>query len=608
MKCLHFILTIWGLAFWGKDLKAQLLQIPVKRLEAPVNARTHQDSSQLRLPFWDDFSTSINTPDPEKWYCCDDVHISAGIGIDPPTVNVASFDGWNFLGRPHVPSALADGAADSLVSRFIDLSGLNQVQQNTLVLSFFYQKQGHGDLPEADDSLRLQIKDNQNQWHTLWKVSGADVARSDIFYQQLLAIHQSHFFHPWFQMRFQTFGRLSGGYDNWNLDYVYLNTGRSLDDFAYEDRALTSLPSSPFAPYTALPIDFFRLNPEAYINQSKVGFYNLDRLLQPIEYSSSIRDIKTGQLLDIMNQNTVLDPNPLGFERRTIVSRSVNKDTLPFMSEDTLSLETKMYINSGDSIFQQLIDFRVNDTVRSIVHLANELAYDDGSAEFGAGLNTRGAQVAVKFEAPKQSYVRAVRIYFPEFTPLSGNFSNPPFFLKVLTRLDARRESELYRQQMQQQPLSGINQFGLYNFERPVPVSDTFYIAIEQTIDDFFVVGLDKNTDTFDRIFYNARGVWEANTQVRGSLMIRPIFGDGVPVGLDDEIHWDLKVYPNPNNGTFWVKGEYSDVKIYDFSGREVPFEKTRENEFRLVRPGAGVYLLRLSREDQYKTLKLMVK
>ncbi|MCC5931017.1 MAG: T9SS type A sorting domain-containing protein [Cyclobacteriaceae bacterium] len=608
MKCLHFILTICGLVFFGDHLKAQLIQIPVKRLEAPVNARTQQDSSQLRLPFWDDFSKSSNTPDYEKWFCCDDVHISAGIGIDPPTVNVASFDGWNFLGKPHVPSALADGAGDSLVSRFIDLSDLSPVQQNTLVISFFYQKQGHGDLPEADDSLRLQIKDNQNQWHTIWKVTGADVARNDIFYQQLIPILQTRFFHPWFQIRFQSFGRQSGGYDNWNIDYIYLNTGRTLDDFAYEDRALTTLPTSPFTPYTALPMEFFRLNPEGYLGQSNVGFYNLDRLLQPIEYSSSVRDIKTGQLLDVMNQNTVLDPNPLGFERRTIVSRPVNVNNLPFMTEDTLMLETKIYINSGDTIFQQLIDFRVNDTVRSVVHLANELAYDDGSAEFGAGLNTRGAQVAVKFEAPKQAYIRSVRIYFPEFTPLSGNFSNPPFFLKVLSRLDTRRDSELYRQQMLQQPLAAINQFGTYTFERPVPVSDTFYIAIEQTIDDFFVVGLDKNTNTSDRIFYNARGVWEPNTQIAGSLMIRPVFGDGIPVGLEDELLVDVKLYPNPGSGVFKIDGDYRDVKIYDLSGREVAFETSYDNEFRLVNPTAGIYLIRFRSFDDYKTLKLMVK
>ncbi len=88
-------------------------------------------------------------------------------------------------------------------------------------------------------------------------------------------------------------------------------------------------------------------------------------------------------------------------------------------------------INSGDNIIDRVpprdsgdytpnyipIDFRVNDTTRATYVLANYYAYDDGSAEFGAGLNQPAAEVAYLFKmiTNKPDTIVAIDLYFPDF-------------------------------------------------------------------------------------------------------------------------------------------------------------------------------------------------
>ncbi len=589
---------------------AQLHQLPAARVSQMNNMRTMDDidSTQIYLPFWDDFSTVVNTPDPEKWLCCDDVLISPGIGINPPTINVASFDGWNYLAIPHNQSLLSRGGNDSLVSRFIDLSAIALAQRNTMFLSFFYQKEGHGSRPSPSDSIRLQVKDNANQWRTIWKISGAETTETNEFTQVIVPIHNAAFFHPWFQFRFQSFGLLSGPYNNWNIDYIYLNTSRNQTDLAYEDRALTSLPSSPFKKYTAVPMEFFRENPDYFTGQATVDFYNVDALLQPIEYTAKIQYADQSEELDVMNTNTVLNPNPLGFERRQIVANKINIDNLP-LEEDSLYLETLFWISSGDSIFQEKIDYRVNDTVRSQIILDKELAYDDGGAEYIAGMNQNGGNLAVRFVIPGQGILRAIKIHFPQVPRTYGNSAGQPFRLKIWNKLDGEFNSLVHQQQTVVLPPSTFSEFGEYQLSRPIAVSDTFYIGYEQFVGDFFYVGLDKNTDSSEEIFSNTRGVWEQNIVVKGSLLIRAVFGDGIITQLPEVEMHKIDVYPNPSEGYLYVKGSYESLSITDITGRKVQFN-TDLNQGTIDLSGhpAGVYIFRFIEKGQIISKKVVIQ
>jgi hypothetical protein len=602
------------LLLWPEILVAQLQTAPLPYTPRALQlmqiraARTMTDSTRYPLPFWDDFSRSRLVPDSSRWFLSSgSPNIKPGSGINPPSLNVAVFDGWDVYGRPYQSTALAQGPADSLVSRFIDLELVPQALRNTVYLSFFWQKEGRGEQPDAADSLRLQFRTADGNWTSVWSVRGQDATSSTQFTQQLVAIDQSAFFHPWFQFRFQNFGRLSGGYDTWNIDYIFINSGRSGSDRAFDDRALTGLPGSFIPKYTGMPFDHFRVNLENNVQGVAAEFYNLDSQVQPTEYSALLRD--TSRIYDIMDQFTVLDPNPLGFERRRIESKPVNPAAfLSLPDSSRLNLETYFHINSGDTIRFGTVDFRANDTARTYILLDRELSYDDGSAEWAAGINQNGGQLAYRFVAAKPDAITELRIFFPEY--LEGN-AGRTITLIVWDHLSEGVEGRLLTEQHVIQPSTGPDQFASYRLGRPVVVSDTFYVGYLQNTSDFFGVGLDKNTDSGSEIFYNTSGTWEANTRISGSLMIRPVFGFRQAVGLDDDVALrDIRVYPNPATGYFIVEGSADRISLCDVQGRELMRAGPVEDFLRMEVPQhlSGIYLVRLWQGQRIRTFKLMVR
>lgn len=571
-------------------------------------ARTMIDSTQLELPFWDDFSTVYMFPDSMKWMTGNGTaNVLPGVGIEPPTVNVSVFDGWNALGKPYSAEALMNGAGDSLVSRFIDMTKVPPANRNTVYLSFFWQKEGLGEVPDPPDSIRLQFRDDQKQWVTIWSKSGPDVDETDKFFQEIFPVADASFFYPFFQFRFQSFNRISGGYDNWNIDYVYLNYGRNASDLTYEDRALTSSPSTFLKPYTAMPYDQFIVNLSSHVQPVFADFYNMHNLVQPIEYTVLIRD--STQVYDIMDFEKVLDPNPIGFERRRIYSSDVDPTVFDDQN-DTLSLEleTVFYIESGDSTaFNGKIDYRVNDTTYSKVLLSDQLAYDDGTAEWAAGLSDSGGKIAYRFIVDKPDGLTAIKFYFPEFG--TGN-SGQNFTLMIWDNLHEGVEGRLLVEQHVVQPSKGLSEYVTYNLGRPVAVADTFYVGFEQDVTGFFAVGLDKNTDSGSEIFFNTDGVWEQNTKVTGSLMIRPVFGFMKAVGLREEILFKgIRVYPNPSTGWIRIEGLIEGVTVTDMLGRKLFSAGENEGLMDVDLSGCpdGMYFIRVHKEGHVKTFKVVL-
>jgi hypothetical protein len=137
----------------------------------------------LNLPFFDDFSTSINRQDQSKWQKGGGVFINNTFTDNHPTLNVATFDGLNANGTPYdFVNSLAEGPNDTLTSLPIDLVG--KTIADSLHLSFFYRGQGLGDKPDLRDSLRLQFLTNGNIWKTVWIDSAQTV--SDKFKQAII--------------------------------------------------------------------------------------------------------------------------------------------------------------------------------------------------------------------------------------------------------------------------------------------------------------------------------------------------------------------------------------------------------------------------------------
>ncbi len=568
-------------------------------------SESERDSTQITLPFWDDFSRTSYLPDTSHWFVDPGTtNISSSLGITPPTINVASFDGWNNLGIPYSSIQLAEGEGDSLVSRYIDLSNINPALYETTYISFFWQKEGRGEIPDETDSIRLQVIDENKEWLTIWTKSGTDVSLTDEFFEEIIQLADPSLFHDYFQFRFQSFGRLSGGFDTWNIDYIYLNFNRNNGDTAFEDRALVTVPSSWLSTYTAMPYDHFIINLENNLQGTKSGVSNLDDQVQPIEFYALIQD--SVRIFDEMNQGTPYNLAPK--DQTEITSEPIDPNAFDINADSiSLILETKFYITSGDSAnWLNKYDFRVNDTTRSYVFLDKELAYDDGTAEWAAGLSQQAAILAYRFIIPKPDIITSVKIYFPEFAPSSAGKT---FELIIWDDLFEYRQGRLLTEQHIVQRSNALNDFTTYNLGRPVAVEDTFYVGFEQSIPDFFPVGLDKNGNVKEgNIFINLDGVWEPSNIVEGNLMIRPVFGFEAAVGLEDEIFNEIKIYPNPSNGIFTIMGEYDKAWIYDTMGNLI-LSRDYKHELQEIKLNKvqGLYLLKILKQGKYKTYKLVI-
>ncbi len=588
-----------------------LAQITFKAIDKEANAQVRvassgRDSTQLELPFWDDFSRTSYLPDTTHWFVeTGTSNISVSLGINPPTINVAVFDGWNSQGSPYSPLELEEGIGDSLVSKFIDLTKVNPAVRESVYLSFFWQKEGRGEFPDDPDFIHLQMMNSEKKWVTIWEKAGEDVSGEIDFKQEIIQVSDPSFYHAYFQFRFQSYGRLSGGFDTWNIDYVYMNYNRFPGDLAIEDRALTTKPHSWLTQFSAMPYDHFIINLEQNLQPTKVGVYNLDDQVQPIEYYALIQD--SIKIFDEMNQGTPLNLAPGA--NPEIISEPIDPNAFDRNADSiSLILETKFFINSGDSAnWFNKYDLRSNDTTISIISLDQELAYDDGTAEWAAGLSQKAGMLAYRFVVPKGDAITSVNIYFPDFISSSAGKT---FTIIIWDDLFLYRQGRLLTEQHIVKKSTSLNQLTSYNFGRPVVVSDTFYIGYEQSVDDFFPVGLDKNGPPQQgNVFINLDGVWEPSNIIDGNLMIRPVFGFKKAVGIEDEIFKDILLYPNPNKGAFKIKGQFDHAKITNLLGNtllDIEGDEL-ETEVKLTNQKPGLYMMILKRKGKYKTFKIIL-
>lgn len=609
---------------------AQFQVVPLRNIE--VSKKSSAKIVALALPFFDDFSTSINQPNTQKWMKGGGVFINNNATLTHPTLNVATFDGLKANGVPYnYNDSFGNGATDSLTSLPINISG-NSIT-DSLYLSFFYQSQGLGEVPDSNDSLIVQFLTNGDKWETAFvakdgkHIIGKDtikIINNIKFIQILLPINSLKYLHDKFQFRFRTFGRQSGQFDVWHIDYVYLDKIRANPQLKRYDAVAKRLSfydyafRNPITPilknYNAMPLTQFLVKPEKELSDTvKADVYDL-WFNNIVAATFTIKNQLTGKILvSLPKKGDKLQTNVISNQTTSFAVKNTFADSLKRETGSKVILKAKFDMNSQDF-------FRMNDTISRIVELDNYYAYDDGTAEEGAYLKKGFGRVAIQFINNKADAVQAIRINLQTLLD-STRLANTNLSLQVMANDRGKPGRILRGLSSKIKYPSTQNGFIEYTFE-PVAVADTFYVGYTQLSDDeALVVGIDNNSPQFSKNhFYNISNEWinvdkitssSGFNPIKGSLLIRPVMGGiakDITLATEEEIQdRNLVISPNPTTDIIrWNDTSLKNAEILDMLERSVLLERTDNQEINISNLNTGTYILRLSNDKNTFVRKIV--
>ncbi|MEM9896397.1 MAG: T9SS type A sorting domain-containing protein [Bacteroidota bacterium] len=604
-------------------LQGQIKLMPLKTKNQDSNATEQENDTKphktLKAFFWEDFSTTppgapldtkiIGTDTFGLW----DVEASRGVlinqtmGLNAPSQNVATFDGLDrngdFLGDSEDNTR---GEADRLVSDTINLVG-----PDSLYFSFFWQAGGNVEPPDQRDSLRLEFRDSTrvSNWRTVW-IQGGDGTSQSSFTQENIEI-EPQFISEHFQFRFTSIGDLNGSFDAWHVDWIYLDSSRTAEFPTYFDRALTGQLNDPFAPFTAVPTSHIQdLNELAKGPIFQVSNLDESGIVQPLQYNYSITAEPSTVLFNLSNIQ-IDQPRSFG---QTIIPVQIPNPVFPIqVLSDSLSLFSEVVLFTKDTIplggVQSLL---VNDTLRSTTVLKDYYAYDDGTAEFAAGINIVNGQIAVQFWVNEPDTLTHVDIYFPK---IQNDTLATTLSLKVLSSLD-EEQAPLRIQNIPFAFSDSLNRFTRYELmqgdtTKGVIVQDTFYIGYQQFVNQEIGIGFDRsNPEASQYLFENANDGWKRNESITGALMIRPVFGKATsfPLSVSAKAPEIPKIFPNPVFETFRIEGDYKEIQITDIAGRVIATEPKKAVHQLSSHLKDGLYLVKILLENDDVQVARIVK
>ncbi|MFM8833722.1 MAG: T9SS type A sorting domain-containing protein [Cytophagales bacterium] len=639
--------------------QAQIELAPIWRTPPPItsfkkeipNGRTSAALTPMLLPFWDDFSLNKfdgprNTayPNDTLWEYSQQVWVNDHMGINPPSIYVATFDGYDSLGKPYAKNdILAKGFADRLTSRPLRMDLVAQASRNIVFINFFYQFQGNGEAPDVGDVLYLYFKDKDGLWNEVWRMENDGNLDKTKFVEVKIPITDQKYFHNKFQFRFQNFGRISGPYDTWNVDYVYVSNGRSqypqaIPNLDFPDRTILRGLTALFTDYQSMPLTHFRVAPAANLQNPNIVITNRRRSQDNISATGQNTKYTSNAKITTYKNNISATSNaviangastggPLLFNSFRQISLPNVANALPDLDNidadaDSVKIKISFELNSADNTIKPInngdwdtavykrIDFRRNDTTQATYVLKDYYAYDDGTAEYGARINGIGTELAYEFnlKTPDPDILVAFDYYFPPF----GDESSQSVQFLVLGALTGQEQDYLYRRNTTIKR-STHNKFIRENLASPVVVQGKFYIGWRLQSNSLIPVGLDRSLDSGSKIFYNTSRDWIQNTDMKGSLMIRPVFirkGEPPPpVAVADET--PVALYPNPNTGIFYLPIAAEQISIVDVTGRPVyaSIELEAQQERKKVSADIpmGMYVVRYF-DGKWQSARVLVK
>ena len=537
----------------------------------------------LNLPVFDDFFYKGPFPDPTIWIDSF-AYVNKHYPILPPSIGVATFDGLNANGKPY--SLLeVNAVADYLTSQPILLNGLTE--DSLVILSFMYQPMGLGQRPEANqDFLILEFKDPSDNWVEQWRTTG-DSSRP---FKQVFIPLTNSFFYDGFQFRFKNIAKISGNNDHFHIDYVVLDKNRdSIQEQSPKDMAFQSIPTPLLKNYYAMPYNQFDTTylADQVTIQVRNNFTNATTdFIDSFESKELITNTILGSYLGSSVDLPPTSNNEFNYPK-FIIPNTFTGDTITIRT--TYSFNVSAEAGSGPKVL-------ANNTVVKDQVFANFFAYDDATAERGYRIaDFTGAKLALKFDAKTLDTLQGIKVHFEN---LNTDYSQSLLSVIVWKEIGAE-DNVLYQEDLVKlsdfrKPggVDALNDFAFYDLKKQyivdgsekLLVEGTFYIGFLFTDKDVWTIGYDLNTDGSQNMFYNVGNGWSP-TQFKGSLMVNPLLGKPLPWELTPVIQpkqsLSFKIYPNPTNEQFFVKGiqHESRINLYNALGSLVHSEITTEDK-----------------------------
>ena len=592
------------------------------------------------LPFFDDFTKSYKYTDDSKWLQ-NNVYVSNNFPMYPVSHNVATFDVADRYGKIYSRGSSNPFIGDTLKSVKIRLDSIgNQLltPADSLYFSFYYQPGGYGDSPEHFDSLVLQfgygynveVFDSVSQhyyterhtaWRQMWATPGIELDtfllscnENQYFKKVMIPIVDTCFFVEDFQVLFFNYGTLPttmypndrSNMDQWNVDFIYLDRNRSLENDTYPLVSLTGTVPSFLKRYQSMPYKHFKENPiSAILNDFDISMANLDVNTHEVKYACEVEDNNSSWSYSYnTNQMVITQYHDVGVSTNHI---EMYNFIYPYNeSFDTTSYTIRHYVEVIDEHSGEVR----GDTIIRHQGFYNYFAYDDGTPEMGYGLVPSDTYFAAQFHVTKLDTVSGVQILFNR----TFNDANFNFFDIVVWRDNNGKPGEILYSLENQRPKwndSIAYNFSFYKFNEVVKVNSVFYIGIRQRYSKSINIGFDSSIDNHQYNFYEVGGGWK-NSAYPGSLMIRPVMGkNGYFVDVEENQEVTLNVYPNPAQNVVHINGLDADccdeILISDVTGRVVK-RSQYSNELNVSELQDGAYMISIVMADcLYKTSKLLI-
>ena len=480
-----------------------------------------------------------------------------------------------------------------------------------------------GSISVPCDSVFTTVADTT--WYHIWSVSGerldAFMAENDdqLFKQVMIPILDAKYFKDNFYFRFYNYASIvnnslpanRSNEDNWNIDFVYLNYNRSVNDTYYPMVTFSGQKPSFFNRYQSIPYRQYRNNPNSSMRESlSIDIANLDAVDHDINYYYKVDQIGGSQhYMRVLDPVTIRPYDEFGYLECPEYGES---PACPYVGE---LFAMDMWIDSASfQISHYLYDSAVNppmaDSMKYRVGLYNYYAYDDGIPELGYGVSNAGGKFAVRFDISDYDTIQGVQLLF-NHTLKDAN--DKYFDIMVCKDENGKPGDTLYtmknqRPQWQEQPY----RFTYYKFDRVVATANSFYIGIQQSSNSLINIGLDASIDNQQYNFVNTNGSWQPSN-MHGSLMIRPVVGASYYIGVEENGpstgSGALTVYPNPASDMLHLEGDFEggQVSLFDLTGRRVYQGEYRHN-IAVSNLNDGMYFIQVvTPEGQVINQKLII-